>query len=102
MPTSSTGATYGGGVVANELRTATDNATQATTRPCVPVPSDLKHSISCFLDKSKETAAGGQRPLPGFGKTKSDTEAVAEAEARMRKELRAFDARFSGGSSAGK
>lgn len=32
----------------------------------------------------------------------SDAEAVAEAEARMRQELRAFDAKFFGGSSAGK
>lgn len=79
----------------------TDNATQAAARPCVPVPNDPKYSLCRFIAKSKETL-GCQRPPLGFGKMQRDAEAETEAEARMRKELRAFDAEFFGGSSAGK
>ncbi|UKZ64293.1 uncharacterized protein TrAtP1_005511 [Trichoderma atroviride] len=81
---------------------ATDSATQAAARPCVPAPNDPKYSLSHFQDESKETGPSCQRPPPGFGKMQGDAEAVAEAEARMRKELRAFDAKFLGGTSAGK
>ncbi|KAK1254205.1 hypothetical protein MKX08_008200 [Trichoderma sp. CBMAI-0020] len=98
MPPSSTGATCGDGTV------ATDSATQAAAGPFVPVPSEPKYSLSRFLDENKATVPGFQRPPPGFGKMQSDAEAVAEAEARMRKELRAFDvdAKRFGGSSAAK
>ncbi|KAM0455725.1 hypothetical protein ACHAO4_003799 [Trichoderma viride] len=95
MSTSPTGATCGDGVV------ETDNATQAAARPYVPVPNDPKYTLCRFIDKSKETP-GCQRPPLGFAKMQSDAEAETEAEARMNKELRAFDAKFLGGSSAGK
>ncbi|PNP40998.1 hypothetical protein TGAMA5MH_06865 [Trichoderma gamsii] len=104
MPPSSTGATCGDGAIANDPRAVSDNATQAAARPRVPVPvpNDPNYSLGRFLDKNKETAPGCQRPGPGFGKMPSDAEAVTEAEARMRKELRTFDAKFFGGSSASK
>jgi hypothetical protein len=82
---------------ASERLAAKDNAAQAAAGPYVPVPEDPKYSLHLFLDQSDETATGGQRPPPGFGKVRSDAEAEAEGKARMQKKLSAFDAKFNGG-----
>ncbi|KAL9480895.1 hypothetical protein ACSS6W_005681 [Trichoderma asperelloides] len=104
MPTSSRSAICGDSIVpshrANEPPAATGNGAQADARP--RVADDLSYSLNRFLDKSKETAHGYQRPPLGFGKVQCDAEAEIEAETRIRRELRAFDDQFFGAISAGK